>query len=128
VDIMCDQTTNTTGQILGKKVKAYGVSTRTRVASLPDIPTLDEQGLKGFDVAIWHGVYAPKGTPKAATERLVTALQAALLDPDLKANLAKLGTEPVDQKRATPAALEAHLKAEIAKWAPVIKKAGQYAD
>ncbi|MEY4942825.1 MAG: hypothetical protein RL254_1006, partial [Planctomycetota bacterium] len=69
VDIMCDQTTNTTGQILGKKVKAYGVSTRTRVASLPDIPTLDEQGLKGFDVAIWHGVYAPKGTPKAATDR-----------------------------------------------------------
>ena len=128
VDIMCDQTTNTTGQILGKKVKAYGVSTRTRVASLPDIPTLDEQGLKGFDVAIWHGVYAPKGTPKAATERLVSALQAALLDPDLKANLAKLGTEPVEQKRATPAALEAHLKAEIAKWAPVIKKAGQYAD
>ena len=128
VDIMCDQTTNTTGQILGKKVKAYGVSTRTRVASLPDIPTLDEQGLKGFDVAIWHGVYAPKGTPKAATERLVSALQSALLDPDLKANLAKLGTEPVEQKRATPAALEAHLKAEIAKWAPVIKKAGQYAD
>jgi len=128
VDIMCDQTTNTTGQILGKKVKAYGVSTRTRVASLPDIPTLDEQGLKGFDVAIWHGVYAPKGTPKAATERLVSALQTALLDPDLKANLAKLGTEPVEQKRATPAALEAHLKAEIAKWAPVIKKAGQYAD
>ena len=128
VDFMCDQTTNTTGQILGGKVKAYGVTTRTRVASLPNIPTLDEQGLKGFDVGVWHAVYAPKGTPRPAVDALVRGLQEALKDADLKANLAKLGTEPVDQKLATPDALRAHLKAEIDKWGPIIKKAGVYAD
>ena len=128
VDFMCDQTTNTTGQIQGGKVKAYGVTTKTRVASLPGIPTLDEQGLKGFEVAVWHAVYAPKGTPKPALDALVRGLQEALKDADLKANLAKLGTEPVDQKLATPDALRAHLKAEIDKWGPIIKKAGDYAD
>jgi tripartite-type tricarboxylate transporter receptor subunit TctC len=128
VDFMCDQTTNTTGQILGGKVKAYGVTTKTRVASLSSIPTLDEQGLKGFEVAVWHAVYAPKGTPKPAVDTLVRGLQEALKDADLKSNLAKLGTEPVDQKLATPDALRAHLKAEIDKWGPIIKKAGVYAD
>ena len=128
VDFMCDQTTNTTGQILGGKVKAYGVTTKTRVASLSSIPTLDEQGLKGFEVAVWHAVYAPKGTPKPAVDTLVRGLQEALKDADLRSNLAKLGTEPVDQKLATPDALRAHLKAEIDKWGPIIKKAGVYAD
>ena len=128
VDFMCDQTTNTTGQIKGGKVKVYGVTTLTRVPSLPDVPTLDEQGMKGFSVGVWHGVYAPKKTPKAVTDLLVSTMQAALRDPDLIKNLAQLGTEPVSQKLATPAALQAHLKAEIDKWAPVIKKAGVYAD
>ena len=128
VDLMCDQTTNTTGQIQGGKVKAYGVTTRTRVPSLPNIPTLEEQGLKGFEVAVWHAIYAPKGTPKAAVDTLVHALQESLKDADLKANLAKLGTEPTTQARATPEALRTFLKSEIEKWAPVIKKAGQYAD
>ena len=128
VDFMCDQTTNTTGQIKGGKVKVYGVTTLKRVASLPDVPTLDEQGLKGFSVGVWHGVYAPKKTPKAVTEVLVSTLQAALHDPDLIKNLAQLGTEPVQQNLATPAALQSLLKSEIAKWGPVIKKAGVYAD
>jgi tripartite-type tricarboxylate transporter receptor subunit TctC len=128
VDFMCDQTTNTTGQIQGGKVKAFGVTTKTRVASLKDIPTLDEQGLKGFEVAVWHGVYAPKGTPKPVLDKLVATLQQALLDPDLKSNLAKLGTEPVAQKDATPEALRNQLKAEVDKWGPLIKKAGVYAD
>ncbi len=128
VDFMCDQTTNTTGQIQGGKVKAFGVTTKTRVASLKDIPTLDEQGLKGFEVAVWHGVYVPKGTPKAVQEKLVATLQEALRDPDLKSNLAKLGTEPVAQKDATPESLRTKLTAEIAKWGPLIKKAGVYAD
>ena len=128
VDFMCDQTTNTTGQILGGKVKAFGVTTKNRVASLKDIPTLQEQGLKGFEVGVWHGVYAPKGTPKAVLDKLVATLQEALRDADLKANLAKLGTEPVPQKDATPEALRAKLKAEVDKWGPLIKKAGVYAD
>ena len=128
VDFMCDQTTNTTGQIKGGKVKVYGVTTLKRVASLPDVPTLDEQGMKGFSVGVWHGVYAPKKTPKPVVDALVSTMQAALRDPDLIKNLAMLGTEPVPQNLATPAALQSHLKAEIAKWGPVIKKAGVYAD
>jgi tripartite-type tricarboxylate transporter receptor subunit TctC len=128
VDFMCDQTTNTTGQILAKKVKVYGVTTRTRVASLPDIPTLDEQGLKGFDVAVWHALYLPKNTPGPVQGTVLKAMQEGLKDADLKAQLAKLGTEPVAASRQTPDALRNFLKAEIAKWGPVIKKAGQYAD
>ena len=128
VDFMCDQTTNTTGQIKGGKVKVYGVTSLARVASLPEVPTLNEQGMKGFSVGVWHGIYAPKKTPKPVTDTLVSTLQAALRDPDLIKNLAQLGTEPVPQKLATPAALQAHLKAEIDKWGPVIKAAGVYAD
>lgn len=128
VDFMCDQTTNTTGQIQGGKVRAYGVTSRTRVASLPNLPTLEEQGIKGFEVAVWHAVYAPKGTPKPVLDTLVHALQESLKDAELKTNLAKLGTEPVAQNRANPEALRTFLKAEIDKWGPIIKKAGQYAD
>ena len=128
VDFMCDQTTNTTQQIKGGKVKAYAVTTKKRVASLPDLPTFDESGLKGFEVAIWHGIWAPHGTPKAALDRLTAALQAALKDPNLVAKFAELGTEPVAQNRATQEALRSHLKSEIDKWSPVIKKAGVYAD
>jgi tripartite-type tricarboxylate transporter receptor subunit TctC len=128
VDLMCDQTTNTTSQIKGGKVKVYGVTSKTRVPSLKDIPTLDEQGLKGFEVAVWHGIYAPKGTPKPVLDRLVVSLQAALKDANVKLRLADLGTEPGPQAKATPEALRAFLKSEIDKWAPIIKKAGQYAD
>jgi tripartite-type tricarboxylate transporter receptor subunit TctC len=128
VDFMCDQTTNTTGQIKGGKVKVYGVTSRTRVPSLPDIPTLDEQGLKGFEVVVWHGLYVPKGTPKPVLDRLVAALQEAIKDPEFKAILAKLGSVPVSANRATPESLRALLKSEIDKWGPIIKKAGLYAD
>ena len=128
VDLMCDQTTNTTSQIRGGKVKVYGVTTKTRVPSLKDIPTLQEQGLKNFEVAVWHGIYAPKGTPKPVLDRLVTALQTALKDSNVKLRLADLGTEPVPMARATPEALRTFLKAEVDKWGPIIKKAGQYAD
>ena len=128
VDLLCDQTTNTTGQIKNGKVKAYGVTTKVRVPSLKDIPTLQEQGLKDFEISVWHGIYAPKGTPKPALDALVAGLQAALKDANVKLRLAELGTEPVAQNRATPGALKAQLTAEIDKWRPVIKKAGQYAD
>jgi tripartite-type tricarboxylate transporter receptor subunit TctC len=128
VDFMCDQTTNTTPQIKGGKVKAYAVTTKKRVASLPDLPTMDESGLKGFEVGIWHGVWVPHGTPKPVVDKLVASLQTALKDPDLIAKFAELGSEPVSQNRATPDALRAHLRAEIEKWSPIIKKAGVYAD
>lgn len=128
VDIMCDQTTNTTSQIKGGKIKAYGVTTKTRVPSLADVPTLNDAGLSGFEIAVWHGLYAPKGTPKPVVDKLSSALQTALKDPNVKQRFADLGTEPVAENRAKPEALRAHLKAEIDKWAPIIKKAGVYAD
>ena len=128
VDFMCDQTTNTTSQIKAEKIKVYGVTTKKRVASLPNVPTMDEAGLKGFEVSIWHALYAPKGTPKPVVDALTKALQVALKDDNVKQRFAELGTEPVAENRATPAALRVHLKAEIDKWAPIIKKAGVYAD
>jgi tripartite-type tricarboxylate transporter receptor subunit TctC len=128
VDFMCDQTTNTTSQIKGGKVKVYGVTSLKRVASLADVPTLDEQGLKGFEVGIWHGLYAPKGTPKPALDKLVAALQDTLKDETVKKRFADLGATTYPPEKATPAALQAHLKSEIDKWTPLIKKAGVYAD
>src|SRR4030095_434498 len=128
VDFMCDQTTNTTSQIKAEKIKVYGVTTKKRVASLPNVPTMDEAGLKGFEVSIWHALYGPKGTPKPVIDKLTKALQEALKDATVKQRFADLGTEPVDEKRATPEALRAHLKAEIDRWGPIIKKAGVYAD
>jgi tripartite-type tricarboxylate transporter receptor subunit TctC len=128
VDFMCDQTTNTTSQITSGKVKVYGVTSLKRVPSLADIPTLDEQGLKGFEVGIWHALYAPKGTPKPVIDKLVAALQAAVRDPVVNQRFAELGATAYPADKATPAALAAHLKAEIDKWGPIIKKAGVYAD
>ena len=95
---------------------------------MPKIPTLDEAGLKGFEVTVWHALYAPKTTPKPVIDTLTKALQAALKDEIVKQRFADLGTEPVEEKRATPEALRTHLKAEIERWAPIIKKAGVYAD
>ncbi len=128
VDFMCDQTTNTTPQIRGGKVKAYSVTTKARIKALPDLPTVQESGIPGFQVGIWHGLWAPKGTPKPAIDKLTNALQKALQDQSVVSKFADLGTEPVPQDQATPAALAKHLKAEVDKWAPIIKKAGVYAD
>ena len=128
VDFMCDQTTSTTSQIKSGKIKVYGITSAQRVASLPDVPTLQEQGLKGADVGIWHGLYAPKGTPKPVIDKLVAALQAALKDPEVQKRFTDLGAVTYGVEKQNPAALQAHLKAEIEKWAPLIKKAGQYAD
>ncbi|WP_194721800.1 tripartite tricarboxylate transporter substrate binding protein BugD [Noviherbaspirillum malthae] len=128
VDIMCDQTTNTTSHIKGGKIKAYVATTKNRVPSLPDIPTTTEAGLPNFQVAVWHGLYAPKSTPKPVVDKLAGALQTALKDPTVKQRFADLGTEPVAENRATPEALRTFLKSEIDKWTPIIKKAGVYAD
>ena len=128
VDFMCDQTTSTTSHIKAGKVKAYGLTASKRVSSLPDLPTLEEQGLKGANVAIWHGLYAPKGTPKPVIDKLVSALQEALKDQTVNQRFTELGAVTFPPSQQTPQALQAHLKAEIEKWAPLIKKAGQYAD
>jgi tripartite-type tricarboxylate transporter receptor subunit TctC len=128
VDILCDQTTQTIPQIKAGKVKFYGVTTKQRIAALPEAPTLDEQGLKGFEVVVWHGVYAPKGTPKDALDKLNVALRASLKDPLVAAKFAELGAQVVPEAKQSPAALRDWLKAEIEKWGPVIRKAGTYAD
>ena len=128
VDLMCDQTTNTTSQIKGGKIKVYGVTSLKRVPSLPEVPTLDEQGLKGFEVGIWHALYGPKGMPKPVLDKLVAALQDTVKDDSVKKRFADLGATTYPPEKATPAALQAHLKSEIDKWTPLIKKAGVYAD
>lgn len=128
VDLMCDQSTNTSSQIKSGKIKAYGVTTKTRLGSLPAIPTMNEAGMPGFEVAVWHALYAPKGTPKPVIDTLNKALKIALKDPTVKQRFEDLGTEPVAESRATPEALQAYLKSEIEKWSPIIKKAGVYAD
>jgi tripartite-type tricarboxylate transporter receptor subunit TctC len=109
-------------------VKVYGVTSAKRVPSLANVPTLQEQGMKGFEVVVWHGLYAPKGTSKAALDRLNTALLTAVKDPAFKEALAKLGAEPVPPGKVTAESLRSLLKSETEKWGPIIKKAGAYAD
>jgi tripartite-type tricarboxylate transporter receptor subunit TctC len=128
VDIMCDQTTNTTKQIKGGTIKAYAVTSPKRLDVLPDLPTVAEAGLPNMEVSIWHGIYAPKGTPKEITERLSKSLQVALKDPNVTARFAELGTAPSPEADATPEALKKKLESEIARWKPIIDAAGQYAD
>ncbi|HXV22962.1 MAG TPA: tripartite tricarboxylate transporter substrate-binding protein [Alphaproteobacteria bacterium] len=128
VDFMCDQTTNTTNQIKAGKIKIYAVTSPERLNVLPDAPTTLEAGLSGVQVSIWHGLYAPKGTPDAVVQRLAASLQKALKDENVIQRFAELGTTPVDESAATPEALTARLNSEIDRWAPVIKEAGVYAD
>lgn len=128
VDMMCDQVTSTLSHIKAGKVKAYAVTYKTPVSTLPNLPPLADSGLNGFELSVWHGLYAPKDTPKPVIAKLSAALQQALNDPNVKQRLADLSTDPVSANRATPEALRAHLKSEINKWEPIIKEAGVYAD
>jgi tripartite-type tricarboxylate transporter receptor subunit TctC len=130
IDIMCDQTTNTTTQIEAKKVNVYGVTTAKRLttAVLKDVPTLQESGLKGFDVSIWHGLYAPKGTPADVIAKLNNALKVALKDPDFIKKQEALGAVIIHDKRLEPAEHKKFVAAEIAKWGPVIAAAKEYID
>jgi len=123
-DLMCDQTTNTTNQIKEGRIKGFAVTTKAKVSSLPDLPTLDAGAVKGFEASAWHAMWAPKGLPKDASDKLVAALQAALKDPKVIERFASLGTEPVKPELATPAALKSHLTAEVPRWGAVIKAAG----
>ncbi|MBS0611289.1 MAG: tripartite tricarboxylate transporter substrate binding protein BugD [Proteobacteria bacterium] len=129
VDLLCDQTTQT-GPVIqdGKRVKVFGVTTPQRLTSMPNIPTLDEQGLKGFDVKVWHGMYAPKGTPKEVIDRLNKALNVALKDDNVKKRIAELSSDLVTPDKATPESLRKHLEAEVARWNKVITAAGVSAE
>jgi len=128
VDILCDQTTQTIPQIKAGNVKFFGVTTRNRIKALPDAPTLHEQGLKDFEVVVWHGIYAPKGTPKPAIEKMNAAVRTALKDPDVMKRMADLGAEIAPDQQLSPEGLQTWLKAEIDKWGPVIRAGGKFAD
>jgi tripartite-type tricarboxylate transporter receptor subunit TctC len=128
IDLMCDQTTNTTSQIKSGKVKVYAVTTNSRLPTMKDVPTLNEVGLKNFDLSAWHGLWAPKGTPKPVVDQLSKALQVAIKDPSVTQRFADLGAVPVTEADATPSALQARVKGEVERWGPIIKAAGQYAD
>jgi tripartite-type tricarboxylate transporter receptor subunit TctC len=128
VDLLCDQTTQTVPLIKDNRVKVFGVTSLKRLDALPNVPTLDEQGLKGFEVKVWHGMYAPKGTPAAAIEKINAALRVALVDPMVTQRLKDLSSDVAPMDKVTPAGLKTHLEAEILKWGPVIRKAGIYAD
>ena len=128
VDFMCDQTTNTTNPIKAGSIKAYAVLTEERLDALPDVPTAAEGGLEGIQIGIWHGLYAPAGTPDDIVATLADALVAALADETVAQRFAELGTEPVPPEHATPQALQDKLLSEIDRWKPVIEKAGEYAD
>jgi tripartite-type tricarboxylate transporter receptor subunit TctC len=128
VDLLCDQTTGATGPVKNHKVKAYATATKERIAVLPDVPTAAEQGLNGFEVGVWHGMYVPAGTPKPVIDKLSSALRAALHDPEVKQRFAELGTAPVTDEEATPENLKAKYFSELDRWAPIIKAAGEFAD
>jgi len=128
VDILCDQTTQTLQHIRAGSVKLYGVTTRERIRSLPETPTLDESGLKGFEVKVWHGIYAPKGTPAPVVERFGAALRTALKDPTIVTRMTELGAEIVPEAKQTTEGLRSWLKPEIDKWGTLIRAAGSYAD
>lgn len=128
VDLLCDQTTNTTSQIREGSIKAFAATVGERLESLPDLPTASESGLEGFEISIWHGLYAPAGTDGEIVARLSESLQVALEDPTVVERFADLGTEPSPASDATPEALEEKLRSEIDLWRPIIEDAGVYAN
>jgi tripartite-type tricarboxylate transporter receptor subunit TctC len=128
IDLICDQTTNTMSQIKSGKIKVYAVTTHSRLQVMKDVPTLSELGLKNFELSAWHGLWAPKGTPKPVIDQLSKALQAAIKDPNVTQRFADLGAVPVKDADATPGALQTRVKTEVERWGPIIKAAGQYAD
>jgi tripartite-type tricarboxylate transporter receptor subunit TctC len=130
IDLMCDQTTNTSAHIEAKKVIGYAVTTAKPLITpaLKDLPTMQDAGLKGFEVTVWQGLYAPKGTPAEVVAKINAALKAALKDPDFIKKQEGLGAVVVVDKRVEPAEHKKFVVAEIAKWSPIVKAAGVYAD
>lgn len=123
VDLLCDQTTNTTQQIDSDKIKAYAVTSLNRVPTLPKLPTMDESGFKGFEVGIWHGFWVPKGTPKPVIEKLVASLQAGMADPKFQERMRQLGATVMTNEE-NPKALDEKVRQQVPQWAELFKKAG----
>jgi tripartite-type tricarboxylate transporter receptor subunit TctC len=123
INLMLDQSSNSLPQVREGKIRAFAVTANKRLASAPDIPTVDEAGLPGFYISVWHGLWVPHGTPKDAVEKLTAAAQEALADPAVQKRLAELGQEIPPREQQTPEALGAFQKAEIEKWWPIIKAA-----
>jgi tripartite-type tricarboxylate transporter receptor subunit TctC len=128
VDLMCDQTTGTVEQIRAGTIRGFAATTRERISSLPDLPTTAEAGLPGFEVSVWHGLYAPRNTPRPIVDRLNRALLAALRDETIARRFADIGTSPTAVARATPEIHRTFWQEDIAKWRPLIQAAGQFAD
>lgn len=128
IDIYCDQTTSAIPFIQARSVKAMAVTTPAPLAQVPGVPTAGQAGLPGFEVSIWHGLYAPRGTPRPIIDRINQALRAALRDPRVASRLQELGSPPEPVERQTPEAHRAHLAAEIERWRPILQAAGQFAD
>jgi tripartite-type tricarboxylate transporter receptor subunit TctC len=128
VDLLCDATSTCATHIAGGKIKAFGLTGRSRLSSMPGLPTLDEQGLKGFEVVVWQALFAPRNLPKPVVDVLVSSLQTALTDADLNAYFDRTGSQGASKDLATPAALSAYVKSEVEKWGPILKKAGATLD
>jgi tripartite-type tricarboxylate transporter receptor subunit TctC len=124
LDFMCDQTLNVLQPAKAGFIRAYAATTSQRLKVAPDLPTVSEAGLPGFQMVVWYAMYAPKGTSKPVIDKLSGALQKALQDPEVKDRLAQSGAETVAPEQARPEVLRAHLSSEIDKWVPIIQKAG----
>jgi putative tricarboxylic transport membrane protein len=124
VDLLCDQSTNAVPQIQGGTIKAFAVTSRTRLDVLPNLPTMQEAGSPNFEFTIWHGLYAPRGTPRPVIDSLNNALQAALADPTIRARFAEVGTQLFPATERSPEAHRAQLEREVAVWRDVVAKAG----
>jgi tripartite-type tricarboxylate transporter receptor subunit TctC len=120
---MFDQAANSIPQVQTGKIKAFAVTAKQRLKTMPDIPTVDEAGLPGLYIAVWHGLWAPKGTPKEATAKLSAAIMEALTDTQVREKFIGLGQEIPEPAQQTPQALRAHHEAEIKLWWPLIKAA-----
>ncbi|WP_230533431.1 tripartite tricarboxylate transporter substrate-binding protein [Microvirga roseola] len=124
VDLLCDQSTTAVPQIQGNTIKAFAVTSKDRLNVIPDVPTAQEAGLKDFEFVIWHGLYAPKGTPREAISKVNQALQVALEDPNVRARFADVGTQVFGASERSPEAHQKRFEKELATWKDVLGKAG----
>ena len=128
IDVYCDQPTSSLPFVRDSRIRGVAIATTSRLAQAPEIPTASEAGLPGFEVSIWHGMYAPRGTPRPVIDRLNAALRVAIQDQAVVARMNGLASPPEPLSRVTPEAHRAHLEAEINRWRPILQAAGQFAD
>ena len=124
VDLICDQPASTLGHIKAGNLKPIAVATKSRLSALPEVPTFAEAGLPGFEISVWHGLYAPKGTPKAAIDKISAALRQALTDPALVQRYVEMSALIASADKATPEALRTRLKNDVQLWKTALRSAG----